>query len=182
MSNSEKPLTKDEERLTAYLDGQMTAEEMRAFEQAHPEAAQERVACEKLRASLMAGSVAPVLRNGDFFNRQILREIAPLAAPASMETERPALFSLWRLVFAGAFCLLMALGVYKFAVTPEKGAEPPAVAKGMPSFPPHMPVYFAEVISLQAGEALSTRVVQEEGLTLVMIDGLEPMEEDFILN
>jgi anti-sigma factor RsiW len=163
MSNSDQPLSPSEIELMAYLDGQLTPEQAAAFERAHPEAAAEKARAQQLR-SLLRSSEAPALPNAEFFNRQILREITPKPSVAS-KPEEP--FSLWRLFLAGATCLLLALGVYQQFVPDDA----------------RRPAYLAEVISMKTGDsALTSRVIQEDGLTMVMIDGLEPISEEFILN
>jgi hypothetical protein len=167
MNNSDQPLTPFEEKLTAYLDKTLSAEEAAAFEREHPEVAAERVAHEGLHKALKLGSPAPALRNGEFFNRQILREVASNAPQAEMPVAKPSLFSIWRLAFAGAACLLAAVGIYQGLAPAKQG--PPA--------------YFAQILSMKTGDdSLKARLVNEEGMTVVMIDGLDPINEDFILN
>ena len=169
MNNSDQPLTSYEEKLTAYADGRLSPTEASAFEREHPEAAQEREKVSGIANLLRKGSIAPPLPNPDFFNRQILRQIAS-ADPVTVPTEerQPSFFSLWRLLFAGAFCLLCAAGIYRgFVMQDTPSAKP----------------YLAQVLSVKTGDAtLTTRLISEEGLTVVMIDGLEPMSEEFILN
>lgn len=169
MNNSDIPLSTADEKLTAYLDGRLSAAESATFEREHPETVAERTALRSLRAALKHGSTAPGLRNTEFFNRQILREIGPV--PGSLATAAPAaapsLFRLWRLALAGAFCGLAAFGIYYGMVKNARST----------------PAYMAEVISMKTGDAaLTARLIKEEGMTVVMIDGLEPMDEDFILN
>lgn len=164
MSNSDQPLSTYEVELMAYIDGQLTPEQTAVFENAHPEAIAEKAQAAQLRAVLKA-SGAPSLRNPEFFNRQILREIVPTsAAQVASKPEKP--FPLWRLFLAGATCLLLAVGVYHQFVPDDA----------------RRPAYLAEVISMKTGDSLTSRVIQEDGLTMVMIDGLEPISEEFILN
>jgi hypothetical protein len=165
MNNSDQPLTPFEEKLTAYLDKALSVEDAAAFEKEYPEVIAERLAHEGLHKVLELGSPAPSLRNGDFFNRQILREVA--AAATLPAASKPSLFSIWRLAFAGAACLLAAVGIYQMLV-PARQAQP---------------TYFAQVLSVKTGdESLKARLISEEGMTVVMIDGLAPINEDFILN
>lgn len=166
MNNSDQPLSTFEEKLTAYIDSRLSEADAQAFEREHPEVVQERAAASRIGEVLKRGSVAPLLRNVDFFNRQILREISSSTARTS-EPEHASTFSLWRLILAGAFCLLLAFGVYQGFVAGEAKSRP----------------YMAQVLSVKAGDAaLTTRLISEDGLTVVMIDGLEPMSEEFILN
>ena len=167
MNNSDEPLTPFEEKLTAYLDQKLSAEDAAAFERENPEVATERLANEGLRKALKLGSPVPALRNGEFFNRQIIREVAADMPQVEQRREKPSLFSIWRLAIACAACLLAAGGIYK-GLVPAKQATPP---------------YFAQVLSMKTGDdSLKARLVNEEGMTIVMIDGLDPIDEDFILN
>ena len=172
----------------AYVDGRLSGTDVAAFEREHPEIVAERESANRLSNVLKRGSVAPQLRNPDFLNRQILREIAS-ATPTSSASAHPAaerpgsLFNLWRLVFAGAFCLLIALGIYQGFVRPGSDATSRAsVASTATPAPRYQALpYMAEVLSMKAGDdKLKSRVVTEEGLTMVLIDGLEPMSEEFI--
>ena len=171
----------------AYIDGRLSAAEAADFEREHPEAVAERDSAKRLSNVLKRACVTPPLRNADFLNRQILREIASAApksdASAPAAERSPSFFNLWRLVFGAAFCLLIALGVYQGFVRPgDEGSRKPNLAsttKPAPRF--EAPPYMAEVLSTKTGdEKLKSRVVTEEGLTMVMIDGLEPMSEEFI--
>jgi hypothetical protein len=184
MNNSEPQLSAFEEKLMAYVDGRLSATEAAAFEREHPEALAERESADHLSSVLKRGSIAPALRNPEFLNRQVLREIAstlPKEVPAATAPERqPSLFNLWRLVLGGAFCLLLALGVYQgFVRLGNEGQS--KVAKTGPVEGPPIPPYMAQVLSMKTGdEKLTSRVVTEEGLTVVMIDGLDPMSEEFL--
>ncbi len=172
----------------AYIDGRLADAEAAAFEREHPEAVAERESANRLSDVLKRSSIAPQLRNADFLNRQILREIASAVPNASASAhpaaERPgSLFNLWRLVFAGAFCLLIALGVYQGFVRPgsEAANRPKLASTATPAPRDQATPYMAEVLSMKTGDdKLKSRVVTEEGLTMVLIDGLEPMSEEFI--
>ncbi|MEK0450194.1 MAG: hypothetical protein RL088_2462 [Verrucomicrobiota bacterium] len=160
MNNSEPDLTPEEEKLTAYLDGALPAAEAAAFERENPGVAAERVRHERLRDAMAAK--VPALKNGDFFNHQILREIAP---PQPVRTER-RFFPLWRLAFAAAVCVLAAAGVYFGMVERETPRSD----------------YFAQVLSVKAGdEDISAQLVSADGLAVVWIDGLDSLPSDYVL-
>ncbi len=165
MNNSDAPLTPYEEKLTAYIDGRLDAAEVAAFEREHPEAIAEKAAASRMHEKLRIHGSAPVMRNGEFFNHQILREIAEPAPVAAAVP--PPLFGLWRLLTVGAACLLAVAGIY-FATKP--------------SGPVH-DSYFVQVLEAKTDDpSLSTRVIQEDGMTVVMVDGLADISEDYILN
>jgi anti-sigma factor RsiW len=164
MNNSDAPLTPYEEKLTAYIDGRLDAAESAAFEREHPEAVAEKAAAGRMGDGLRVHGAAPVMRNGEFFNHQVLRQIAE---PSPSQPSHAPLFGLWRLAFAGAACMLAVAGIYV-------ATKPPATRQ---------PVYFAQVLETKTDDpAITTRVIQEEGLTMVMVDGLADISEDYILN
>jgi anti-sigma factor RsiW len=165
MNSSDPPLSEQEEMLTAYLDGRLDLAAAAAFENANPEAVAERTQLEQLRAMLTAER--PVLRNAEFFNRQVLREITPAPVREATPAPRGFAFGLWKMITAGACCVLGTLAIYKSFV-PER-VVPPS--------------YYAEIVNFKTGnDSLKAHLVQEQGLTVVMIEGLEPLDEDFILN
>ena len=159
MNNSE-PLTPHEEKLAAYLDGHLTAAEAATFEREHPDALAEKAGAARLGEVLRAYSVAPVMQHADFFNHQILREIAP--APAQV---RRAMLPLWRLAFASACCLFAVLGIYQtFVKAPVRPRE------------------FAQVLSVTAGDpSITAEVIDGDGISVVWVDGLDYLSKDYVL-
>ena len=159
MNNSE-PLTPHEEKLTTYFDGCLSATEAAAFEREHPEVLAEKTSTARLGDVLRAHSVAPAMHHADFFNHQILREIAPAPAPA-----RRAAWPLWRLAFASACCLFAVLGIYQTFV---KNSAPPR--------------HFAQVLSVTAGDpGLTAEVIDGDGISVVWVDGLDYLSKDYVL-
>lgn len=166
MNNSKQPLS-TEEKWAAYVDGHLGAGDAAAFEREHPDAAAERAVTMKIREALRRNSPAPMLRNPEFFNRQILREIAPQMERAEPPASRAALLPLWRFALAGACCLVAAAATYT------------AVVNGNDS---RRDRYIAQVLSVKAGDdALAATVLDAEGLAVVWIDGLEQLPNDYVL-
>ena len=167
MNNSE-PQSSPEEKWTAYLDGKLSAQDAAAFEREHPEAAAERAMHTRIIGAMRRHSPAPVLRNADFFNESILREIAPSPAPsAAAPAKKHGLFSLWRLAFAGASCLVAAVAIWAAFV--RGGGE-------------KQNLYLAQVTELTAGDRLlDASVLDADGLKMIWIDGLEPLPDDYAL-
>jgi anti-sigma factor RsiW len=170
MNSSEPlvPLTPYEERLTAYLDGRLPAEDALAFEREHPEVVAQKARQNQFAGTLRAHSTSPRLRNGEFFNHQILRQVEPAAAPAKAPR---TVFPLWRLVFASAVCLLAAVGIYKsISPTPTPQREDP------------VPKYMAQVTRVQAGDyLLKAKLVDVDGLQIVWVDGMDELPKDYVL-
>lgn len=164
MISSESPIS-PEEKWTAYLDGKLSGQDAIAFEREHPEAVAERDMHVRLMSAVRLHSPAPKLRNADFFNEGILREISP--RPAAVAKPERALWSLWRLAFASACCLLVAGGIYAMFVRGNEGRQEN---------------YIAQVVSVHAGdELLDATVLDAEGLAVVWIDGLDQLPNDYVL-
>ncbi len=158
---SSDPLPPHEEKLAAYLDGRLSSAETAAFEREHPEASTEKAEVAKLTQLLRSRPTAPTLRHADFFNHQILREIAPESVAQKAPQPR-ALWPLWRLVLGGACCLLAV-----FALLPEKKTAPR---------------YVAQVLSVTAGDpGITVQALNTEGLAVVWVDGLDYLSSDYTL-
>jgi len=116
-----------EERLTAWVDGRLTGRELAAFErelQSHPESLAETEADRELGALLRANITSPPLRNADFFNIELLRQIesSQPSAPVPAARPSPSFWSLPRMAFAGVFLLLLSTLLY-FAAVPNTNRE-----------------------------------------------------------
>ncbi len=171
MNNSDSPIS-PEEKWAAYFDGKLPAGEAGAFERENPEAIAERAAYSRIVGAMRRHSPAPQMRNADFFNESIQREISskPSVAATAPAKER-GLWSLWRLAFAGAFSLLVASAIWAtFVRGGGSGGEKPRAP------------YFAQVESVTAGDAsLDATVLDADGLKLVWIDGLDRLPNDYVL-
>jgi anti-sigma factor RsiW len=117
-----------EEKFTAWVDGRLTGRELAAFElelQSHPEALAEKDAARELGALLRANLSAPPLRNADFFNVQLLRQIESeeAAHPGKAAlAPRTSFWTLPRMAFSGVFLLLLSTLLY-FAAVPNTRRE-----------------------------------------------------------
>jgi len=102
-----------EERFTAWVDGKLEGKELAAFErelEARPEAVQDRVEALEIGKLLRENVVAPPLRNEDFFNGEIMRQIQ------LPPVRRPSFWSLPRMAFSGVCLLLLSALLYCAAV------------------------------------------------------------------
>jgi hypothetical protein len=153
---------------TAYLDGNLTAQDAAAFEHEHPEAAAERESLARLTASVRLHSPAPQMRNADFFNESILRAITPRPASAPEPSAERRLWPLWGLAVASVCCLLAAGAIYALFVRGGGDDRPDR--------------YLAQVVSVKAGDAsLDATVLDADGLAVVWIDGLDQLPNDYVL-
>ena len=154
-----------EERFTAWVDGQLTGPDLADFEKelaTHPEAAAERAEARKL-GDLLRAQPAPPLGNADFFNHQLMQRIAA-ETPRAAEPVRARgwFWSLPRLAFAGAACLVIAGGLFKTLI-------PAAVPPGEKS------KYYAQVVEAwPADPSISATTVYNpaDNVTVVWLDGL----------
>jgi len=164
MNSSEPPMS-PEEKWTAYLDGNLSAQEVAAFEREHPDAADELAMHLQLARALREHSPAPVLRNADFFNQCILQKIAP--RDSSSPAPSRGLWSLWRLAFASACCMVAAIAIYFTFVRGDDGGRQR---------------YLAQVVSLKTDdESVTATVIDADGLAVVWMDGLDQLPNDYVL-
>jgi hypothetical protein len=160
MTNSEQP-SSPEEKWTAYFDGKLSIQDAATFEREHPEAISECEMHARFVRAVRLHLPAPKLRNADFFNTRILREIAPSPAPARR------LWPLWRIAAASVCCLFAVFAVHVFFVHGSAGKQGN---------------YFVQVVSVKAGdESLDATVLDAEGLAVVWIDGMEQLPSEYEL-
>jgi anti-sigma factor RsiW len=164
-----------EEQFTAWVDGRLSGEELAEFEKQlaeHPEAAGDKQEALKLGKFLREHPTAPGLTNPDFFNHQLMQRIA---AETPRPAEKPHHGSMWflsRLAWAGAFCLLVAFGLYKALISPT-------VKIGQD------PNYFAQVVEAWPSDpsiSATTVYSPEDNVTVVWLDGLDYIPATYALN
>ncbi len=152
-----------EEQFTAWADGKLSGPELAAFEkelERHPEAMSERADAQKLGAFLRENPTAPKLTNADFFNLQIQQRIA---ADRPREKAAGWFWSLPRLAWAGAACLLVA-GVMFQTLIPTGST----VSEADP--------YFAQVVeswTSEPGVSANTVYNPRDNVTVLWLDGLD---------
>ena len=163
-----------EERFTAWVDGQLTGTDLAEFEKelpAHPEAAAERAEARKL-GDLLRAQPVPKLGNDDFFNHQLMQRIAAETSRAGEPVKaRGWSWSLPRLAFAGAACLVVAGGLFKTLI-------PAAVPPGEKS------KYYAQVVEAwPADPSISATTVYNpaDNVTVVWLDGLDYIPATYAL-
>ena len=163
--NSSDPTPASEEKWTAYLDGKMSAADRAAFERGNPEAAAEKDRHDVLAKALRSRAASPVMKNADFFNESILRQIQP--EPQRKPASAAPLWPLWRLATAALACLAAVAAIYVFMVKDRQGQQSR---------------YVAQVLDVKAGdELLSATALDADGLAVVWIDGLDFLPDDYVL-
>lgn len=164
-----------EERYTAWVDGDLEGAELAAFEEelkAHPEAQADRRAALSLGDLLRQHAPGVRLKNADFFNHQLQQRIAAEAPAEAVPSARPAAFPLARLAWIGAFCVVIAIGLFEFAIPTGPYQNQPENR------------YVAEVLEATPGTAsISATAFQAEktGVTVLWLDGLEYLPASYAL-
>src|SRR5258708_7150702 len=95
-----------EEQFTARVDGKLTGAELAEFE---------KDPALKLGKLLREHPTVPPLSNPDFFNHQLMQRIAA-EMPRPVERKRAFISSIPGLAWAGAFCLLVSLALFKTTI------------------------------------------------------------------
>ena len=163
-----------EEQFTAWLDGQLNGDECAAFEKELLtrgfDPATERRAAGQLGKVLRQHSTAPMLGNAEFFNHQLLHRIAQEQPVASVAGPRRAWWSLPRMAWTGAACLLVAAALF-FATIPH-------------GTPVDRSDYFAQVLDARPGDdsiSADTVYTARDNVTVVWLDGLDYLPADYQL-
>lgn len=165
-----------EEQFTAWVDGKLTGAELAEFEKQlgeHPEAVEEKEAAHKLGRLLREHPTVPRLSNPDFFNHQLMQRIAAeTPQPVVAEKKRPFFFSIPRLAWAGAFCLLVCVVLFQTTI---------------PGGERHLDksTYFAQVVESWPGNpnvSASTVYDSNDNVTVVWLDGLDYIPATYALN
>jgi len=162
-----------EEQFTAWVDGKLAREELAEFEKQlaeHPEAVTEKEDALRLGALLRTPPTAPKLTNPDFFNHQLMQRIAAETLRPE-EKKQVSFWSLPRLAWAGAFCLIAALALYRTTI-------PTGAPVG------DEPKYFAQVVEAwPADPSISATTVYDptDNVTVVWLDGLDYIPATYAL-
>jgi len=163
-----------EEKFTAWLDGKLPsgdhAEFERELEARGFDLSAERTSAAELGALLREHSLPPALSNAEFFNHQLRHRIAQEDPAGSLPGERRSWWSLPRLAWSGAFCLLVAGVLFQALIPRGTGADPSP--------------YFAEVIDarpLSEGISADTIYTPRDNVTVVWLDGLDYLPASYQL-
>jgi anti-sigma factor RsiW len=157
-----------EERYTAYLDGLLNEREAAIFEQEQPALAAKKTEWLKLRGVLRDNLVPVELTNADFFNAELLRQIAQAPVPDRAPATGRRWFGIPRLAWGGLGAL--AAGTALFVVLiPHGDLSDPGSG------------YVAEVLKTTTIDPkVSATVESGKGITIIKLEGLEkvPADED----
>ena len=155
-----------EERYTAYLDGLLSGQEAAIFEREQPALAAKKAEWLKLQGLLRENLVPVELTNPDFFNAQLLAQIAQAARAHRGRAGR--WFGIPHLAWGGLGAL--GAGIVLFVtLIPHGDLSDPGSG------------YVAEVLKTTTIDPKVTVTVDsQKGITIIKLEGLEkvPADED----
>ena len=166
-----------EEKWTAWLDGELSGDELAEFEDSLPDKAvaeAEKRDAHKLGAFLKEQLQGRAMGNEEFFHHQLRERIAADARAASAPErpeEKPVLWPLGRLVWMGATSLAI-FGVCAFFVLREKG-------------PTDQSQYLTQILNARVDPALGPNATismfesKEDKVTVLWVDGLQSLPSDY---
>jgi len=167
-----------EEKWTAWLDGQLTGNELVEFEASLPDKAAadlERQDALKLGAFLKENLNAPAMVNEEFFHHQlrgqIHRESASEAQPVEPAHVRETWWSIGRLLWTGAASLAIFFVCTYFVV--------------QESNPGGQSTYLTQIINARVDPAVSPNATismfesKENKVTVLWVDGLQSLPSEY---
>lgn len=165
-----------EEKWTAWLDDELTGDELAEFEASLPDksaAEAEKRDAHKLGAFLKEQLQGRAMGNEEFFHHQLRERIAAdeRAASAPEKTAKPALWPIGRLVWMGATSLAIFC-VCAFFVMREKG-------------PADQSEYLTQVLNARVDPALGPNATismfesKEEKVTVLWTEGLQSLPSEY---
>jgi|SRR5215469_12370708 len=154
-----------EEKFTAWLDGTLSGEELRSFEQEHPAMQREQAQFLKLKKLLRDNLGGRGLPNPDFFNSQIMSQIDREKAKSGGRSSSRTLFGLPRLAWGGLFALGVGFALF-FTMIPRGNLADPRSG------------YVAEVLKTKTAEKVKATVDNQKDMTIIKLEGLDKLPPD----
>jgi anti-sigma factor RsiW len=157
-----------EEKLTAWLDGKLSAEEARLFQNEYPLAQEEKAQFMKLKGLLRESLESHVLPDPDFFNAQIMAQIGRESAPR--RSLRRGWLGLPRIAWGGVCVLGVGFAMF-VALIPHGDLSDPRSG------------YVADVLKTKTrGPNVKATVDNQKDMTIIKIEGLQKLPADKDLN
>jgi anti-sigma factor RsiW len=155
-----------EEKFTAWVDGELNAEEARSFQKEYPSLQKERAELLKLKDLLKQGFQPVALQYPDFFNTQIMAKIDR----SPRRSLRRGWFGLPRIAWGGAGAL--AIGFAMFVVLiPHGDLSDPRSG------------YVADVLKTKTRDpGIKATVDNQKDMTIIKLEGLQKLPPDKNLN
>ena len=166
-----------EELYTAWIDGRLAGRELADFETqlekglpngvTKAQAEADRSAARQLGALLRshsAAATAPTLKNAEFFNHQLLRQIEAETPQSVPPAAVPIPWPFRRLIWGGLSSLGIAALLFVTLVLPTLNRPGPP------------PEYYAQILNASTGDPTISAVAvhsKKENVTVLWIDGLD---------
>jgi hypothetical protein len=166
-----------EEKWTAWVDDQLTGDELREFEASLPDKAAaegEKRQAKKLGIFLQRELGVHTLRNEDFFSHQLRQRIDEEEAKPSSRpdgAEPSAWWTIRRLFWAGATAMALFLAMAVFVVRDKQTAEPSQ--------------YLTEILQAKVDPAINPNATitifeaKEDRVTVLWTEGLKSLPSDY---
>ncbi len=158
-----------EEKFNAWLDGLLSGDELKTFENEHPSIQQDKAEFLKLQRLLRDNLRCRELGNPDFFNSQIMAQIKQEAAGAGRHPQRISL-GLPRIAWGGILALGLGFALF-FTMIPRGNLVDPGSG------------YVAEVLKTKTvGPKVKATVDNKKDMTIIKLEGLDRLPSDKDLN
>jgi hypothetical protein len=158
-----------EEKFNAWLDGLMSGEELKAFENEHPSVQQDKAELLKLQSLLRDHLRCRELGNPDFFSSQIMAQVERETAQAGAISGR-MFFGLSRIAWTG-ICALCAGFALFFTMIPRGNLGDPGSG------------YVAEVLKTKTADPkVKVTVDNKKDMTIIKLEGLDKLPSEKDLN
>jgi anti-sigma factor RsiW len=163
-----------EEKWTAWLDGELSGQELAEFEASLPDRAAaeaEKRAAQKLGALLKQELGAEVLSNEEFFSHQIRERIARENAPRDRHRERSTWWTVRRLALTGAVSMALFVICALFVMRDKNPAE--------------QSQYLTQILKARVDPAVSPNAsismfeTKEDKVTVLWVEGLQSLPADY---
>ena len=156
-----------EEKFNAWLDGLLSGEELKSFENEHASLHQDKAEFLKLKGLLRDNLGCRKLGNPDFFNSQIMAQV-------ERETPRAGRYSRFlgvpRIALAGIFALCVGFALF-FSMIPRGNLADPGSG------------YVAEVLRTRTADPkVRVTVDNKKDMTIIKLEGLDKLPPDKDLN
>jgi hypothetical protein len=158
-----------EERFTAWLDDALDGEELQSFEREYASLAHEKSDFLKLQSLLRCPDQRPQLANPDFFNSQIMAEIARETA-AKKKPSTQLWLGLPRLAWGGLGILVVGFALFVAFIPRNDYSDPHAK-------------YVAEVLKTRTADPkIKATVDSQKDMTIIKLEGLDKVPPGQDLN
>ena len=155
-----------EEKFTAWVDGELSPEEARSFQNDHPSLQKDRAELLKLKKLLIQGLQTPGLQHPDFFNAQIMAKI-DLPQRCAL---RKGWFGLPRIAWGGIGALAMGFAMFAVLIPHGDLSDPRSG-------------YVAEVLKTKTRDpGIKATVDNRKDMTIIKLEGLQKLPADKKLN